>query len=57
MYAYAQGFLEGLGLKKNDKIGVWMTNELEHLVIQYAAGLLGITIIELDPSLKYEAVL
>ena len=34
-----------------------MTSELEHLVIQYAAGLLGITIVEIDPSLKYDAVL
>jgi hypothetical protein len=34
-----------------------MTSEVEHLVIQYAAGLLGITIIEMDPSLNYDAVL
>ncbi len=57
VYAYAQGLLEGLGVKKGSKIAVWMTDELEHVVLQYAAGLVGATLVEIDPKLGFDAVL
>ncbi len=57
VYAYALGFLEGLGLKKGEKIAVWMTNELEHVVVNYAAALTGITTIEIDPKIGFDGVL
>ncbi len=56
VYAYAQGLLESLGVKKGDKIAVWMTNELEHLVIRYAAALVGTAVVEIDPALGFDAV-
>ena len=57
VYAYALGLLDGLGLRKGDKVAVWMTDELEHLVVRYAAALVGATAVEIDPRLGMEHVL
>ena len=57
VYAYAVGMLEGLGLKRGHRVGIWMTNELESLVIQYAAGLLGIAVVAIDPAVGFQGVL
>jgi acyl-CoA synthetase (AMP-forming)/AMP-acid ligase II len=57
VYGYAVGILEGLGVKKGTKVATWMTSELEHLVIQLAAGLIGAEVVVLDPALNFDAVL
>jgi len=56
-YAYAVGMLEGLGLKAGHKLATWMTNELEHVVVQYAAGLLGLTVVVVDPAVSFDGLL
>jgi acyl-CoA synthetase (AMP-forming)/AMP-acid ligase II len=56
VYAYALGMLEAWGLKQGHKIGVWCTNELESVVAQYAAALIGIEVIVMDPVLSFAAV-
>ena len=57
VYAYALGLLDGLGLRKGSSVAIWMTGELEHLVVRYAAALVGATAVEIDPRLGTEAVL
>jgi acyl-CoA synthetase (AMP-forming)/AMP-acid ligase II len=57
VYAYAHGLIEALGLKKGEKVVAWMTNELEHLVLQYSAALVGVTVVDVDPKLDFDAVL
>lgn len=57
MYSYALGLLEGLGLKKGQKIAVWMGEELDHLTLQYSAALVGSVVVEIDPKLGWDAVL
>lgn len=56
VYAYALGMLEAWDLKKGHKVAVWCINELESVVAQYAAALIGIEVIVIDPSLGFEAV-
>lgn len=51
---YAVGMLEGLGLKRGCKVGVWMTGELEHVVVRLAAGLLGVEVVVIDPAVGFE---
>ena len=55
-YGFAVGMLEGLGLKKGHKIGTWMTGEVEQLVVAYAAGLLGIQVVAIDPRVSFAGV-
>jgi acyl-CoA synthetase (AMP-forming)/AMP-acid ligase II len=57
VYAYAQGLLEGLGVKRGSKVAAWMGNEVEHVVLQYAAALVGAAVVEIDPKLGFDAVL
>lgn len=56
VYAYAVGMLESLGLKKGSTIATWMGNELESVVVRYAAGLLGVNVVSVDPSLDWDDV-
>jgi acyl-CoA synthetase (AMP-forming)/AMP-acid ligase II len=49
--------LDSLGINKGSKIALWMSDEVEHLVIRYAAALVGVTVIEVDPSLPTDALL
>jgi len=53
---YAVGMLESLGLKKGYKVGLWMTGELEHVVLRLAAGLLGVEVVCIDPAVGFEGV-
>jgi hypothetical protein len=56
VYAYAVGMLEGLSLKKGMSVGTWMTGELEHAVVQWALGLLGVRAVVIDPAVGFEGV-
>ena len=53
---YALGMLEGLGLKRGSKVGLWMTGELEHATLRCAAGLLGIEVVVVDPEVGFAGV-
>lgn len=56
VYAYAKGLLDGFGVKKGTKIALWMTDELENVVMQYACALAGATAVVIDPTLDVNAV-
>ena len=51
VYGYARGMLEGFGLKLGHVIGIYMGNELENFILQYAASLIGIKAVVIDPSI------
>jgi len=55
-YGFARGMLEGLGLRKGHKIGTWMTGEVEQLVVAYAAGMLGVEVVAIDPRVGFAGV-
>lgn len=56
-YAFAVGMLEGLGLRAGTKVGVWMTgSSVEQLVITYAAAMLGVTVVSIDPAVSFAGV-
>ncbi len=55
-YAFARGMLEGLGLKRDSVIATWMTSEVEQLVVAYAAGLLGVRVVAIDPAVGFAGV-
>lgn len=57
VYAYAKGLFDGLGLKAGDKVALWMTNESDNVVLQLACSLLGVTTVNIDVSLGFDAVL
>jgi acyl-CoA synthetase (AMP-forming)/AMP-acid ligase II len=57
VYAYAVGLIDALGVKKGSKIGLWLGNEVESLVLQYAAALIGAQSVTIDPAASWEAVL
>ena len=57
VYAYALGLLDSLGLRKGSSVAVWMTDELEHLVVRYAAALVGAAVVEIDPRLAAADIL
>ena len=54
--AYALGMLEGLGLKKGSRVGLWMTGESEHATLRCAAGLLGVEVVVIDPAVSFAGV-
>ena len=54
---YALGMLDVLGLKAGSKLGLWLGNELENGLLQFSAGLLGVTVVLIDPALDYAGVL
>ena len=57
VYAFAVGFLEGLGLRAGDKVGVWMTGaSVEQLVISYAAAMVGVGVVSIDPRVSFAGV-
>lgn len=56
VYAYAKGLSEGLGLQRGTKVALWMTNELEQMVVHCAASLTGATVLTIDPRLPIDAV-
>lgn len=56
VYAYAVGMLEAWSLKRGHKIGIWCVNELESAVAQYAAALIGIEAVVIDPAVGFAGV-
>ena len=54
--AYALGMLEGLGLKKGCKVGLWMGSEWEHATLRCALGLLGVEAVVIDPAVGFAGV-
>ena len=56
VYGYAVGMLEALSLKKGMSVGTWMTGELEHAVVQWALGMLGVRAVVIDPAVGFEGV-
>lgn len=57
VYAYAVGLIDALGVKKGSKVGLWLGNEVESLVLQYAAALIGAQAVTIDPAASWDAVL
>ncbi len=53
---YAVGLLEGLGLKRGAKVGLWLGGELEHATLRCAAGLLGVEVVVIDPAVGFAGV-
>lgn len=56
VYGYAVGLIDALGIKAGSKIGIWLGNEVESLVLQYAAALAGAVAVPIDPALSLDAV-
>ena len=44
--------LRGLGLKPGDRIGVWATNCVEWVLLQYAAARAGIVLVNVNPAYR-----
>ena len=57
VYAYAVGLIDVLGVKAGYKVALWLGNDVESIVLQYACALVGATAVTLDPALPWEAVL
>lgn len=56
VYAYSLGMLEAWSLKQGHKIGIWCTNEIESAIAQYAAALIGIEAVVIDPGVGFPGV-
>ena len=57
VYAYAVGLIDALGVKKGSKIALWLGNDVENVVLQYAAALIGAQVIAIDPAASWDTVL
>ncbi len=57
MYAYARGLLESFGLKQGSVLAALVVGDLEALVLQYAAAMLGARLVLIDPKTSVEAAL
>lgn len=56
VYAYAVGMLEAWSLKRGHKVGIWCINEVESAIAQYAAALIGVEAIVIDPAVNFAGV-
>src|SRR5262249_29586367 len=57
VYAYAVGLVDALGVKPGSKVALWMSNDLESAVLQYAVTLVGGVAVVLDARCDFDAVL
>ena len=44
--------IAGLGLSRGDRIGVWATNCAEWLLLQYAASMAGVILVNINPAYR-----
>ena len=57
VYAYAVGLIDALGVTPGSKVALWMSNDLESAVLQYAAALVGAVSVVIDVRCDFPAVL
>ena len=57
VYAYAVGLIDALGVQPGSKVALWMNNDLESAVLQYAVTLVGAVAVLVDVRCDFDAVL
>lgn len=48
----ARGLVEHLGLRKGDRLGCWLPNVYEYIILQYATARIGTILVTLNPAYR-----